>query len=205
METQPILQMLQQNFIALFALLSVAIVIANGFGRRFAGGLLSHWVGNIGGTLVARLIQGAIVGGSVLLLSGTWAWAGVAVVLSFVGATWGFPGYSLKWPFINFKTSNMVPKNLVETVGLSINGVIALGPLAIGAWLVGVAFWPLIVAGLLRGPVYWLAAAYTPAWRWMEFEEWLPDQKIWIIQPTALTEFYSGAALGLGLILVFLI
>lgn len=93
-----------------------AVIVANGFGRRFAGGLLQQWLGPIGGTLVARAAQGAIVGASVGALA--W-WPGVALALAwwaplvaaaaaFLGATWGFPGYSLRWPFIDFRVSRMV-------------------------------------------------------------------------------------------------
>jgi hypothetical protein len=188
-------------------LLTAAVIIANGFGRRFAGGLLSHWVGDIGGTLVARLVQGAIVGGSVLALirltpygAGPAWWAAAAVALSFAGAAWGFPSLVPRWPFVDFNRSNMVPAGPLDTLALSLNGAIACAPLALGAWAVGLSPWWMLAAGLARGPAYWIAAAYTPAWRWMEFEEWLPDQKRWILQPTALAEFYSGMALGAGLI-----
>lgn len=190
--------------------LYAAIIIANGFGRRFAGGLLSQWIGPIGGTQVARGAQAAIAGASVaslvawhtgpLALLPLW-WLPLATALAtFAGATWGFPRYSLSWPPINLRASHMVPENAVDTVGLSLNGIIALAPLALGAALLGLDWWWLTLAGAVRGPAFWAAAAALPAWRWMGFSEYAKDQWRWIPAPTALAEFYSGAALGAGLI-----
>ena len=178
----------------------VLAVMANAFGRRFAGGLLGHWLGNIGGTQVARLVQAAIVGATVAALAPVWWWSAVAVPLTFAGAVWGFPLWIARPPFIRFGTSNMVPKNASETASLSLNGMVATAPLTLGAMLVGLSLWPVIaIAGLARGPLYWLAAAYTPPWRWVELRVWADDQKRWLLQPTALTEFYAGGVLGLAL------
>jgi hypothetical protein len=187
---------------AMFALLAGAVVIANAFGRRFAGGLLSQWVGPIGGTQVARLVQAAIVGMSVLVLGGPWWWALGAVPLAFLGATWGFPGFDLRPPFIHFNVSRMEARNLLDTIGLSVNGLAACAPLAAGAWWVGLSVWPLLLAGVARGPAWWLAAAVCPRWRWLGTEKWVEEPIArWVLMPTALAEFYAGAALGLGLVL----
>jgi len=194
---------------ALFALVAAVVVIANGFGRRFAGGLLSQWIGPIGGTQVARLAQAAIVGGSVLVLGAPWPWALGAVPLAFAGATWGFPRYLWHPPFIRFKRlddrkkneSVMEARSFIDTIGLSVNGVVACAPLAAAAWWVGLPVWPLVLAGIARGPAWWLAWIACPRWRWLGTEKWV-EQPIarWVLMPTALAEFYSGAALGAGLI-----
>lgn len=187
---------------AMILLIAAVVVIANGFGRRFAGGLLSQWVGPIGGTHVARAIQAAIVGTSVFLLGGRWEWALAAVPLTFAGATWGFPGYSLRPPFIDFRVSRMEARGWIDTIGLALNGFVACAPLAAGAWWVGLPVWPLLLAGLARGPAWWLAWIACPRWRWLGTEKWV-EQPIarWVLMPTALAEAYAGAALGLGLVL----
>lgn len=187
----------------MFALQLIFSAIVNAFGRRFAGGLLSQWVGRIGGTQVARLVQAALVGLTVAFLAPAWWMGAAAIPLAFSGAVWGFPVYLLQWPFIELRRSNMVPTTAMETVSLSINGMIACAPLALGAWWIEMSWWWLLIAGLGRGPVYWLAAAFTPPWRWMGFEEWAGDQQRWILQPTALAEAYSGALLGVGIVLAF--
>lgn len=191
------------------ATLAILVIALNAFGRRFAGGLLSHWVGPIGGTQVARLAGGAMCGASVYALSRDPLWSGAAVLLFFCGqAMWGFPRYLPSFPFIRFRKpqsggseSMMVPEGLVDTIGLSVNGVIACLPLALGAWWAGLPWWWVLAGGAVRGPTYWLAAACTPRWRWAEFEVWAEDQGRWILQPTAVNEFYAGAGTGLGLIL----
>jgi hypothetical protein len=182
--------------------LAAVVVIANAFGRRVAGGLLSQWVGPIGGTQVARLVQAAIVGASVLVLGGPWEWALAAVPLAFAGATWGFPGFDLRPPFVHFGVSRMEARNLLDTVGLSVNGLAACAPLAAGAWWVGLPVWPLLLAGVARGPAWWLAWLACPRLRWLGTEKWV-EQPIarWVLMPTALAELYSGAALGLALVL----
>lgn len=190
-----------------------------GFARRVAGGLLSQHLGPIGGTQVARLAQALMVAGVVLLLvpygaiQSPMILGGMAemprivfpfaVILSvFLGATWGFPLYQTRWPFVNLAVSDMIPNNWIETLGAGVNGVIAAAPLAGVFWLYGLPGWILLLPCAFRGVTYHLAAAYTPAWRWMGFEEFAKDQGRWILQPCALNEFYSGALMGLGIWLV---
>jgi hypothetical protein len=194
------------------AIIILAAVIANGFGRRFAGGLLQQWLGPIGGTQVGRLVQAAIAGASVAVLAWhagqallpIW-WVPLAAAAAvFVGATWGFPRYALRWPFLNLRASHMVPEGLGDTIGLSLNGIAACAPLALLAWWLGLDWWWLVAAGVVRGPAYWLAAAALPPWRWMGFRWFAPDQGRDIPMPTALAEFYAGAALGLGLVLALM-
>jgi hypothetical protein len=191
---------------AMFGALSLGVVIANGFGRRFAGGLLSQWVGPIGGTQVARVCQALIVGLSVLVMSGLWEWALAAVLLAWVGATWGFPEFNLRPPFVHFEESRMEARNLLDTIGLSLNGVVACAPLALGAWWVGLSPWFLLMAGVARGPAWWLAALVCPRWRWLGTEKWVEKPVArWVLMPTALAEFYSGMALGLGIVLTLVL
>lgn len=179
------------------------IIIAGGFGRRIAGGL-----GNSGSTLVSRIVQATIAGLSAAVLiklpgappQPLW-WAPCVGVLTFAGACWGFPSLRPRWPFVDFGTSNMVPRGWLDTLALSLNGVAACAPLALGAWLVGLSPWWFVLAGLARGPAYWLAAAYLPLWRWIGFEKWVKEPiPRWVPMPTALTEFYSGCALHAALI-----
>lgn len=185
-----------------------AAIVANGFGRRFAGGLLSQWLGPLGGTQVARAAQAALVAASVVALAwvaqdapGLAWWAPLpAAAATFLGATWGFPGYSLRWPFIDMRVSRMVARNLVDTIGLSINGIVACAPLAACAWAIDMPAWPMLLAGIARGPAWWIAAAWVPHLRWMGFWWFAPDQNRWIPMPTAVAEFYSGMAVGAGLV-----
>jgi len=192
--------------------LAAALIVANGFGRRFAGGLLSQWLGPIGGSQVGRGAQAAIAGASVAVmawngllppLGALWAaWALVAATMAatFLGATWGYPGYSLRWPFIDMRVSRMVARNLVDTIGLAVNGMMACSALAACMWAVGMSPWPMVLAGLARAPAFWLAAAWCPDWRTMGFWKLVHDPVRWIPQPTAMAEFYSGMALGAGLV-----
>lgn len=192
----------------------VAVGLANGFGRRFAGGLLSQWLGVDIGTGVARAVQSAIAAGSVAGLA--WgaglaphmAWWVVPAVAAatFVGTTWGFPRYLWHPPFIRFRKpdgqneSVMEARNLIDTIGLAINGVIACGALALGAWALGMSPWWLVLAGVLRAPAWWAAAIACPDIRWMGFWKHVETPyPRWIPMPTALAEFYSGMALGGGL------
>ena len=167
----------------------ITAVIANAFGRRFAGGLLGQWFGWIGGSQVGRLAQAVVVGGTVATLAPVWWWGLAAVPLSLAGAIWGFPTITRRWPFINLR-SNMVPKNWLEVLSLSINGVIACAPLALGAWWISGGWWWLLAAGLVRGPAYWLATFWQPRILMLGL---IPGD------PPPSAEFYVGGALGLGL------
>lgn len=163
-------------------MLIIAAIIANAFGRRFAGGLLGQWLGNIGGTQIARLAQAAIVGATVTALAPVWWWGLAAVPLTFLGATAGFP-------------TGMVPKTLRDMAGLVAHGLMAVGPLAVGAWWVGADWWWILAAGLLRAPAYWLATLWQPSIPALGLNpDGIPD-------PPALAEFYAGGLLGLGIAL----
>lgn len=177
-------------------------------GRRSAGGGLSHHFGDIGGTQVARLAQGCLMGIAFLVLSlvggAALAWPAIAGTLAVIlavtaGATWGFPRYSLSFPFIHFKESDMIPNDWVEVVGLGVNGVIASAPLALVLWWIGFSPIYVLALGGLRGVAMMAAMAWTPRIRWLETEEWDEASKTWNIQPTALAEVYAGALMGLGL------
>lgn len=178
------------------------VVMAGGVARRLRGGLAAQWArSKLGGTHVARLGQAAVVGGCVAALGAPWTWAAIAAGLFLLGTPWGYPRLLPHRPWVSMK-SNMIPQTGLDTLSLSINAVIAYAPLAAGAWWAGLAWGWVVAAGALWGPLYWLAAAHTPAWRWAGFEEWAPDQKRWILAPTALTEFYAGCALHLALVIM---
>jgi hypothetical protein len=191
---------------ALFVLLAFVV---NGFGRRIAGGLLAQWLGQDIGTQTGRAIQACLMASTVALVAAAGlvatplpGWLPFLIGLAtFAGATWGFPTWQLRWPPVNFKVSNMVPKNFGETLSLSLNGWIAVFPVAFLVTAVGLAASAIVAAGLARGPLFWFADAWTPRWRWMGFEKWAEDQKRWILQPTALTEFYSGGVFGAAMVL----
>jgi len=167
------------------ALILLAAIIANAFGRRFAGGLLSQWVGPIGGTQVARLVQAAIVGATVAALAPVWWWGLAAALLAFAGATAGFP-------------TGMVPRRAVHYLGLVAHGLMATVPLAAGAWWVGAGWWWLLAAGVLRAPVYGLATLWQPHVPALGLTpDGLPDPPAW-------AEFWAGGLLGAGLALALM-
>jgi hypothetical protein len=157
-------------------------VIVNAFGRRFAGGLLGQWFGYIGGTQVARLVQALLAGGTVAVLGPVWWWGAPAAALVFFGATAGFP------------PCGMVPKNAPDVGGISqMHGWAALGPLALAAAVVGLPWWPLVLAAFLRGPCYWLATLWQPHVPVLGLNpDGIPD-------PPAIAEFYVGALFGLAI------
>lgn len=164
--------------------IAAAVVVANAFGRRFAGGLLSQWVGPIGGTQVARLAQAAIVGASVFSLGAPWPWAAAAVPLAFVGATAGFPG-------------GMMPRTVLQALGTAAHGLMATGPLALGAWWVGLPWHWLLLAGLARMPAYVIAQQWTPHCPALGLINL--QREGGPIDPPPWAEFLSGAALGAAL------
>ena len=177
-------------------MLIIAAIIANAFGRRFAGGLLGQWLGNIGGTQVGRLAQAAIVGVTVTALAPVWWWGLAAVPLTFLGATWGFPRFRTDPHFmLDMKASHMVPVVPLDAAGLALHGFVATLPLTLGAAYVDADWWWLLAAGLLRAPAYWLATLWQPSIPALGLNpDGIPD-------PPALAEFYAGGLLGLGIAL----
>ena len=136
----------------------ILAIIANAFGRRFAGGLLGQWFGNIGGSHVGRAVQAVIAGATVALLAPAWWWGGPVAVAVFAGATMGFPRIG------------MVPRSVADVVAISVrHGLPATLPvwavlvvLAPGQpWALWAGVW-LALAGILRGPIYWAATLWTP-------------------------------------------
>lgn len=173
----------------------ILAMIANAFGRRFAGGLLGQWLGNIGGTQVARLAQAVIAGGAVAALAPAAWWGLVAIPAVWAGATLGFG------------RQGMIPRGLGDVIDLSlVHGLPSVAPVgavlaALHLWHGGWALEPLwaflavAVAGLARGPAYWLATLWQPCAPVLGLNrDGIPD-------PPPLAEFYSGALLGLGLAL----
>lgn len=91
----------------------------------------------------------------------------------------------------------MVPRNARDLAGLAAHGLMALGPLAIGAALAGAGWWWLVAAGLLRAPAYWLATFWQPRIRALGLNpDGIPD-------PPALAEFYAGGMMGAAVVLAF--
>jgi len=169
-------------------------VIANAFGRRFAGGLLGQWFGNIGGTQVARLVQALIAGATVAALAPAWWWGAYLVPFVFLGATMGFP------------PSGMIPRSARHVLDIAVrHGLASTAPIALGlalchfmalgfGWGAASAAW-VLVAGLARGPIYWAATLWQPCVPVLGLNpDGLPDPPAW-------AEFWAGGALGAGLAL----
>lgn len=172
----------------------ILAIIANAFGRRFAGGLLGQWFGNIGGTQVARLAQAAIAGGTVALLAPVWWWGLVALAATWAGATFGFG------------RAGMIPRGLGDVIDLAVfHGAVSVLPLAVvlvaldlvtnGPLVVGSKAAWIVLAGLARGPIYWLATLWQPHVPFLGLNrDGLPDPPAW-------AEFWAGGALGAALVL----
>jgi hypothetical protein len=165
-------------------------VLANAFGRRFAGGLLGQWFGNIGGSHVGRAVQALIAGATVAAMAPVWWWCGPVALGVFLGATLGFP------------RCGMVPRSAADVVAIAVrHGVAATLPvwaalvvLAPGQpWSLCAGLW-LALAGLARGPAYWLAAQWSPH---------IPALGLLRHDPPPWAEFMSGWALGAALVLTF--
>lgn len=165
-------------------------VLANAFGRRFAGGLLGQWFGNIGGSQVGRGVQALIAGCTVAVLAPAWWWGCPVALGVFLGATLGFP------------RCGMVPKSAADVGAIAVrHGMAATLPvwaaLAVLApghpWTLWAALW-LALAGLARGPAYWLAARWSPH---------IPALGLLRHDPPPWAEFMSGWALGAALVLTF--
>jgi len=171
-------------------MLTILAIIANAFGRRIAGGLLQQWVGPIGGSHVGRLVMGAIAGATVTAFAPVWWWGLAAIPAVWAGSTFGFP------------RCGMVPKNAFDVGALAVrHGLLAVLPLAVllGALAGPVAALPVVVAGLLRGPCYWLATLWQPYVPVLGLNpDGLPD-------PPAIAEFYSGGLLGLAIVVALVV
>jgi hypothetical protein len=167
-------------------LIGAAVLVANAFGRRFAGGLLSQWVGPIGGTHVARLVQAVILGASAWALGAPLLFAALAPVAAFLGATAGFP-------------TGMLPRRPTDALGLLAHGLMAVGPLAVLAWWCGLPWGWLVAAAVARVPAYCIAPVWTPHCPALGLIN-LRSQG-GPIDPPPWAEFLSGAALGLALVL----
>lgn len=204
----------------------VVAIAANAMGRRFAGGLLGQWFGNIGGTQVARASQAVIAGATVL---GAVAWASYAGVEG-PPAWWALP-VALAVFFgatMGFGRQGMIPRGLGDALDLAmVHGVASLAPLAaVMAGLVlhrdllpvlvaepppvvlllagllavakafGVALL-LVLAGFVRGPIYWLATLWTPHIPALGLINLRAEGGP--IDPPPWAEFWSGATLGAAL------
>lgn len=160
--------------------------LANAAGRRLAGGLLGQWFGDIGGTQVGRAVQAAIAGATVAALAPAWWWGGPVALGVFAGATMGFP------------RCGMVPRSAADVLAIAWrHGLMATLPvwaalviLAPGQpWPLWAGLW-LALAGLVRGPAYWLAARWSPH---------VPALGLLRHDPPPFSEILSGAALGAAL------
>lgn len=172
----------------------LACVVANAFGRRFAGGLLSQWIGPIGGTQVARGVQAAIAGATILALTGDFPLSGGIALCTFLGATAGFPG-----------PGGMLPAKPWA------RGVVAHGALAVAPLVAGVVFWAwttgapfplpgviaLACAGAVRPLAYWGAQFWTPHCPGLGLVNLRASGGP--IDPPPWAEFLSGGALGAAL------
>lgn len=180
-------------FISILSLIYAVIIGA--FSRRFQGGLLSQWVGPIGGTQVARLIGAVMVASIVFFLSGNWLWAFGTVVAIFLGSTFGFPTGMLPrspHPYV------LVPGNVVvNTFGICLHGGLAVMVLSIGAEYVGLSPWWILAAGMLRGPAYLGATFWTPHIPSLGMINQMKQGGP--IDPPAFAEFISGGLLGLAI------
>lgn len=163
-----------------------AAIIANSFGRRLAGGLLGQWFGNIGGTQAGRAVQAGIAGATAAVLAPVWWWGGPVALGVFIGATMGFP------------RCGMVPRSAADVVAIAWrHGLSATLPvwgalviLAPGQpWALWAGLW-LALAGLARGPAYWLAARWSPH---------IPALGLLRHDPPPFAEIMAGGALGLAL------
>lgn len=157
---------------------ALAAILACAMARRHAGGLLPLGLGTQGNRMSAALLVGAVV----FALSGELWWGLGAAPLAFAGYAAGFP------------PGGMVPRSLEHVGGISQqHGWAALGPVALAAAALGLAWWPPVLAALLAGPCYWLATLWQPRCRLLGLNpHGLPD-------PPPLAEFYFGGLQGLAL------
>lgn len=162
-------------------LAAIVSVVVCAFARRFAGGLLGQWLGPIGGTQVARLAGASMVGAVVAWWAPAAWWGLAAVPLVFLGSTAGFP-------------TGMVPRSWRDGAGLVAHGLMALAPLALGAWAAHASPWWLLGAGVARAPCYWLATLWQPYCPALGLN---PDNAP---DPPAFAEFMVGGLLGAAIV-----
>lgn len=158
----------------------LACALAGALARRIAGGVIAI----PGGTLVARAIGALLLGATLWVLAPATPWHVVAWIspLFFLGMASGFP------------PSGMVPRTAGHVGSISQqHGWPLIGPMALWAAAYGLLWWPLVVAAVLAGPIYWLAALWQPTVPWLGFNKGLlPDPPAW-------AEPWVGAGMGLGL------
>lgn len=181
----------------LFAASVLGSFVVGGLGRRIAGGLLQQWVGPIGGSHVGRLVFGVMVGAMVALLAPVWWWGLCVVPAVWVGMTFGFP------------KCGMWPRNAQDVLAIAVrHGLLAVLPLF--ALLAGLMIWSGInplwtllipIAGLLRGPFYWLATLWTPHMPALGLIN-LRSQG-GPIDPVGWAEIWSGGFMGVAVLLAF--
>jgi len=163
----------------LFVFLIVGTIVG-ALARRMAGGVVEQWIGAPIGTHAARLIQASLMAWLAVFVASGPGYVPLGVmVLTFIGATAGFP-------------TGMVPRAVIDAFGLALHGLMACGPLALGAWLIGLSPVWLIAAGLARAPAYWAAMLWPLHW---------PPLGLLRHDPPPTGEVYSGAALGAALVL----
>lgn len=163
-----------------FFLLILIGAILGALARRMAGGVVEQWIGAPIGTQSGRLIQAGLMAWLAVFVASGPGYVPLGVmVLTFLGATAGFP-------------TGMVPRSLLDAGGLALHGLMAVGPLALGAWWIGLSPWWLVAAGVARAPAYQAAALWPLHWPPLGLLRWDPP-------PTG--EVLSGAALGVALVL----
>jgi hypothetical protein len=148
--------------------------------RRVAGGVIAI----PGGTLVARALASVYLGACLWLAFPATPWHLIATIplLFFMGMAAGFP------------VGGMVPTSVSQVGGLSQqHGWALIGPMALWAAAYGMTWWPLVLAVVVVGPIYWLATLWQPNLPALGFNKGgLPDPPAW-------AEPWVGGVMGLGL------
>lgn len=146
----------------------LAAFLIGALARRIAGGVFPR---SPGGTLPARAVGALILAGGLLALAPTTPLLVIAWVapLFFLGMAGGFP------------VGGMVPRSLTHVGGISQqHGWALIGPLALWAAHFGMTWWPLVLATVLIGPVYWLSTLWQPTIRLLGFNrDGVPDPPAW--------------------------
>lgn len=185
-----------------YLMLLIAPVLS-GFGRRFQGGLLSQWCNKDLGDVPVRILWGLICAAIAFIFSASLLLSAIIGIGIFVGSTlgyWGsmkagtlsgghslFLGYSSKlfWKDMGFLTLHGFLGTIIPTIAI---------------WWFGFTWWPILIAGLLCGPLYRLAYIWT--WN-IPVLGCLNNEKDFDPPPTA--EFLYGGLIGLALTLAFIL